>query len=47
MKRTYCWSKRIEERPPPNAIIGFSEVLTDRMFGELNELVVFVFQAQV
>ena len=26
-----------ELRTPPNAIIGFSEVLTDRMFGELNE----------
>ena len=26
-----------ELRTPPNAIIGFSEVLTERMFGELNE----------
>src|SRR5262249_49233026 len=26
-----------ELRPPLNAIIGFSEVLSERMFGELNE----------
>src|SRR5947199_4591262 len=26
-----------ELRTPPNAIIGFSEVLTERMFGELND----------
>jgi signal transduction histidine kinase len=26
-----------ELRTPPNAIIGFSEVLSERMFGELNE----------
>jgi len=24
-------------RTPPNAIIDFSEVLSDRLFGELNE----------